>query len=132
MTNKEFFTAVIAANIAEDITAKAQHLLEQTENKSTKRSKAQTENRTANIAIAKAIAAAIGDTTMAASEIKVAIAATYPDISLAKITAVCKVGADEGIISIIDGYKVGGKGRTVKGYAATPPTIAENEDEFED
>lgn len=117
MTNREFFNAVIAANLSDDMTAKARDLIAAADKKNGKRAAAQTENRNANIGIANTIAAAMAEgVTYAASEIKVLVSDVLPDISTAKITAVAKVGVTEGIFSVVDGYKVGGKGRAVKGY----------------
>lgn len=117
MTNREFFNAVIAANLSDDMTAKARDLIAAADKKNGKRAAAQSENRTANVGIANTIAAAMtGGVTYAASEIKGLVSDVLPDISTAKITAVAKVGVAEGIFSVVDGYKVGGKGRAVKGY----------------
>lgn len=130
MTTKEMLTAVIAANLSDEITAKAKEMLTAAEKKNTKRTAAQSENRTANIAIAQAIAAAMTEgNTYAASEIKTLIAADYPDISTAKITAVCKVATEENIFTAVSGYKVGGKGRAVKGYRLADTAV---EDTTED
>lgn len=117
MTNREFFNAVIAANLSDDMTAKARDLIAAADKKNSKRAAAQSENRSANVGIANTIAAAMTEgVTYAASEIKVLVSDVLPDISTAKITAVAKVGVAEGIFSVVDGYKVGGKGRAVKGY----------------
>lgn len=119
MTNKAFYEAVINANLSEEITAKAVHLLEVTENKSAQRSKAQSATRQANVTMAQAIAQVLAQAgrTMAVSEIKVALGSEYAEVSTSKLSAVCKVGVEEGILSVTEGYKVGGKGREVKGYS---------------
>lgn len=113
MTNIQFYNAVIEANLSDEITEKAKHLLEVNSNKSSKRMEAQSANRTANIALAQSIAETIGKgTTFAISE----IADSFADYTKSKLSAVCKVGVEEGIFTAIDNYKVGGKGRAVKGY----------------
>ena len=119
MTNAKFYEAVINANLSEEITAKAKHLLEVTENKSAQRSKAQSATRQANVTMAQVIAQVLAQAgrTMAVSEIKVALGSEYAEVSTSKISAVCKVGVEEGILSVTEGYKVGGKGREVKGYS---------------
>lgn len=130
MTTKEMLTAVINANISDDVTAKAKAMLESAEKKNTKRTEEQSENRKANIETARVLASYMKTgVTYAASEIKVLVADELPDITTAKITAVAKVGIEEGILTAIDGYKVGGKGRAVKGYSAV--AIEETTDEAE-
>lgn len=114
MTNKEFFANVINANLSDEMTAKAQALLDSAEKKNTKRSEAQTANRSANIELARSFANAMeSGRTYGASEI---VALMGGELSTAKVTAVCKVGIEEKIFEVVDGYKVGGKGRAVKGY----------------
>lgn len=128
MTTKEMLNAVINANISEDVTKKAQEMLASAEKKNGKRSEQQSENRNANAEVAVKIANAMTEnTTYAASEIKTLIADDLPDISTAKITAVCKVGVEDGILEIVDNYKVGGKGRAVKGYKRSATTENETE-----
>lgn len=130
MTNREFFNAVIAANLSDDMTAKARDLIAAADKKNGKRAAAQSENRTANVGIANTIAAAMTEgVTYAASEIKVLVSDVLPDISTAKITAVAKVGVAEGIFSVVDGYKVGGKGRAVKGYRLADTADTDEVDE---
>lgn len=115
MTNKEFFNAIINANISEEITEKATALLASAEKKNTKRSESQNANRLANIELARSFANAMDEgRTYGASE----IVALMGDegLTTAKVTAVCKVGIEENIFEVVDDYKVGGKGRKVKGY----------------
>lgn len=133
MTNKEFYTAVINANISAEVTEKATSLLTTAENKNSKRTKEQEANRTANVELAKAIAKAMKpNTTYGASEI-VTLMADTEKLSTAKITAVAKVAIEDGILTSVSGYKVGGKGRSVKGYRVTEEYLAEiAEDETED
>lgn len=126
MTNREFFNAVIAANLSDEMTAKATALLATVEKKSASRSAKQTENRNTNEGIAANIAALMTEgVTYAASEI---VKLTENAYSTAKVTAVMKIAAEIGLVTVVDGYKVGGKGRAVKGYTLA---TAENEGEGE-
>lgn len=131
MTNKEFYQAIVNGTMNADVQAKAQTLLDKENDKSSKRSKQQTENRNANIALAQEFAKRIGARTLAASEIFVLVSDIVETVP--KVTAVCKVGVEEGIFTVQDGYKVGGKGRGVKGYTPTATVeVEETEDETED
>lgn len=118
MTNKEFYQAVINLAVSDEMTAKAEHLLELTEKKNEKRAEAQTENYKANMEIFNKIAGLLNvEKTYAISEIRTALAETeFKELSNAKLTAIFKVAAKENCVVITDNYKVGGKGRSVKGY----------------
>ena len=114
MTNKEFFTQAIALNVSKEFTEKAQALLATLEKKSASKAKAQTENAKANLAIAQEFAKVCKpNVTYAVSEIK---ALTKSELSTAKISAVLRVAEENGLVKSCTGYKVGGKGRAVKGY----------------
>ena len=119
MTNKEFFNAIISADLSAEITAKAQHLLDTTEKKSGKRAEAQSANQSANLAIFNTLASLMkSGTTYAISEIKTLASDTeYAECSTAKLSAVFRLAVENGLATVMDNYKVGGKGRTVKGYA---------------
>ena len=117
MTNKEFFENVIKANISTEITDKAKALLATAEKKSASKAKAQTENAKTNLAIAKELISHLnGGTTYAVSEVK---ALTKSELSTAKISAVFKVAVENGLLTVVTGYKVGGKGRAVNGYTVS-------------
>lgn len=132
MTNKEFYTAVINANISAELTEKATALLNSAEKKNNKRAEEQDLNRLANIKLARAIAKSMmSNTTYAASEI-VTLMADTEKLSTAKVSAVAKVGVEEGIFTAVSGYKVGGKGRAVKGYCVTESYLAEIATELAD
>ena len=118
MTSKEMLTAIINGTINDEVKAKAAEMLTAAEKKNGKRAEASAENRSANAAIAAAIAAAMTEgTKYAASEIVTLIAADYPDIKTAKVTAVMAVGIEDGLFEVDKEYKVGGKGRKVNGYS---------------
>ena len=127
MTNKVFFENVIKANLSTEMTDKAKALLATAEKKSASKAKAQTANALANLAAAKGFAALMKfGTTYAVSEIK---ALAKSEDSTAKISAICKVGVENGVFIVIDGYKVGGKGRAVKGYSLAVAPVEDTEDE---
>ena len=127
MTNKVFFENVIKANLSTEMTDKAKALLATTERKSASKAKAQTANALANLAAAKGFAALMKfGTTYAVSEIK---ALAKSEDSTAKISAICKAGVENGVFIVIDGYKVGGKGRAVKGYSLAVAPAEDTEDE---
>lgn len=131
MTNKEFFENVIKANISTEVTDKAKALLATAENKSKAKTKAQTENAKANLAIAKELISHLNEgTTYAVSEVK---ALTKSELSTAKISAVFKVAVENGLLTVLTGYKVGGKGRAVNGYTVpkSAPVEVETEGETE-
>ena len=85
------------------------------------------------------------NTIYAVSEIK---ALTKSELHPSKISAICRAAVDDGMFSVIEGYKVGGKGTPKKGYSLivsevvedtedtdtedTEDDIFENEDEDED
>lgn len=120
MTHKEFYTAVIAADLSAEITAKATALLSAVEAKSAKSAAKSSATKSANLAIAEKIAAYIDTAAVfAVSEIKALIAEDeeLAALSTSKLSAVCKAAVEGGIFSEVEGYKVGGKGRAVKGYA---------------
>lgn len=125
MTKKEFFKAVAENNITVDVIEKAKDLLTKEEKSNEKRTKAQTENRNANIELAMKFTDRMGDRTLAASEIFELVKDLVDNVS--KVSAVCRVGVAEGILSVRDDYKVGGKGKTVKGY--TPITKDRTEED---
>lgn len=118
MTNKEMLTAIInGAEITDEIKAKATEMLNAIDRKSAKRSEKSDSNRTANIAIAETIVSAMDSgRTYGASELNALMDGAY---TTAKITAVMKVAVEDGLVTVVDGYKVGGKGRAVKGYTKT-------------
>ena len=130
MTNKAFYEFIINANLSDEVTDKAKALLASVEKKSASKAKAQTANTAANLALANEFAAVMAEgTTYAISEIK---ALTKSELSTAKLTAIFKVGVDNGVFTVVDGYKVGGKGRAVKGYALANATATEDTEDGED
>lgn len=100
------------------MTAKATHLLELAERDKEKRAEVQSANYKANMEIFNKIAGLLDvEKTYAISEIKAVLAETeFEELSNSKLTAIFKTAANENCVVITDGYKVGGKGRPVKGY----------------
>ena len=103
-------------------------MLASAEKKNGKRAEASAENRSANAAIAQAIADKMANRTYAASEIVPLISADYPDIKTAKVVAVMAVGIEDGLFTKVDDYKVGGKGRKVNGYTKVVTDTADETD----
>jgi hypothetical protein len=135
MTKKDFFKAVAEGKMNADIQTKAKELLESAEKSNAKRSKAQTENKNKNIQLATAFAEKIGNRWLAASEIFVLVKDMEGVTSTSKVSAVCKVGVEEGIFEVRNDYKVGGEGSKVKGYkpiSITREEEAEEEEEIEE
>lgn len=140
MTYKDFYETVIKANISAEVTAKAKDALSKLSNKTASKDKAKSENTKANLAIASEFAKIMKPNTIyAVSEIK---ALTKSELHPSKISAICRAAVDNGMFSVIEGYKVGGKGTPKKGYSLivsevvedtedtdTEDSIFENEDE---
>lgn len=146
MTYKAFYEAVIKANISAEVTDKAKDALSKLSNKTASKDKAKSENTKANLAIAAEFAKVMKPNTIyAVSEIK---ALTKSELHPSKISAICRAAVDDGMFSVVEGYKVGGKGTPKKGYSLivsevvkdtedtdtedTEDNIFENEDEDED
>ena len=146
MTYKDFYETVIKANISAEVTAKAKDALSKLSNKTASKDKAKSENTKANLAIASEFAKVMKPNTIyAVSEIK---ALTKSELHPSKISAICRAAVDDGMFSVVEGYKVGGKGTPKKGYSLivsetvedtedtdtedTEDDIFENEDEDED
>ena len=106
MTNREFFNAVIANEITDEVIAHATESLEKLDVRNAKRAERQTKTQIANEPIIKAIADLLTSEPMRASEIAEACG-----ISTQKASALVK--KIEGVQSV--DVKVKGKG-TQKGY----------------
>lgn len=118
MTTKELMQAIINGTTPTDeMKSKATEVIASIDKKNGKRTEKSAENRSANSAIAAAIAAKMNNnTTYAVSELHPLIIADYPDISKSKVSTVMAVGVEDGLFTVINDYKVGGKGRKVNGY----------------
>ena len=128
MTTKELMQAIINGTTpTEEMKSKATEVIASIDKKNGKRTEKSAENRSANSAIAVAIAAKMNNnTTYAVSELHPLILADYPDISKSKVSTVMGVGVEDGLFTVVNDYKVGGKGRKVNGY--TKVTTEDTED----
>lgn len=121
MTMKEFMTAVIAANLSDDMTAFAKDAITKIDNKNTKRRTTMTAAQKENAALLDAIVKGMtAGQTVISAEI-----AQKMGITSQKATALLQNGVKSGILTVAD-VKVKGKGK-VKGY-----TLAENADDSAD
>lgn len=126
MTYKAFYEAVIKANISAEVTDKAKDALAKLSNKTASKDNAKSENTKANLAIASEFAKVMKPNTIyAVSEIK---ALTKSELHPSKISAICRAAVDDGMFSVVEGYKVGGKGRASKGYSLIVSKVAEDTD----
>lgn len=126
MTYKDFYETVIKANISAEVTAKAKDALSKLSNKTASKDKAKSENTKANLAIASEFAKVMKPNTIyAVSEIK---ALTKSELHPSKISAICRAAVDNGMFSVIEGYKVGGKGTPKKGYSLIVSEVVEDTD----
>ena len=125
MTYKDFYETVIKANISAEVTAKAKDALSKLSNKTASKDKAKSENTKANLAIASEFAKVMKPNTIyAVSEIK---ALTKSELHTSKISAICRAAVDNGMFSVVEGYKVGGKGSPKKGYSLIVSENTEDE-----
>lgn len=130
MTYKDFYETVIKANISAEVTAKAKDALSKLSNKTASKDKAKTENTKANLAIAAEFAKVMKpNTTYAVSEIK---ALTKSELHPSKISAICRAAVDSGMFSVVEGYKVGGKGTPKKGYSLIVSEVVKDTEDTED
>ena len=124
MTQREFFNAVINANISADITKFAQervaHLDTVNSNRKAKGTVTQRENAVLHADILAKVDKGV---TYTANEV-----ATLMGVTTAKASALCKQIAEGGNATVSD-VKIKGKGK-VKGYTFTPDE-PEVEDELE-
>jgi hypothetical protein len=124
MTYKDFYETVIKANISAEVTAKAKDALSKLSNKTASKDKAKSENTKANLAIAAEFAKVMKPNTIyAVSEIK---ALTKSELHPSKISAICRAAVDDGMFSVVEGYKVGGKGTPKKGYSLIVSEVVED------
>ena len=127
MTKKDFFKKVSEGVINDEIKAKALELYKKAVADADKRSKAQTENKNANIGLAKIIIERMKGRTLACSEIFTLCRDVEEFTSPSKVSAVCRLAVEEGMMTVRDDYKVGGKGSKVKAYTAITEETTEDE-----
>lgn len=129
MSTKEMLEKILAnENVTEDVKEKAKEMLASIGKRNDKRKEKSAENKTANNEVAEEIASLMnGDRYYAISEI---VEELIPDTTLNKnkISAIMVQGVKDGLFEDTKEYKVGGKGRYVKGYRLANPTQAEETD----
>lgn len=100
---REFFTKVITANVAEDVTAYAKEALTKLDERNAKRRETPNKNQVENEAIKLRILEALANGGKVASEL-----AKVLDTSTQKVSALCTQLVAEGKIAVKD-YKAKGK-----------------------
>ena len=119
MTSKEMLTAIInGGEITTEIKDKAKEMLAALDKKTESRSKKSAENASANLELAKSVTELMESRTYGASEIVTLAKNNGIELNTSKVGHIFKVASENGLIESIDNYKVGGKGRAVKGYKA--------------
>lgn len=113
MTQREFFTAVISANISDSITEYATSAIAKIDEKNAKRKSTGTATQKANVAIKEAIVSAMeaGETYTASAIVALGIEGVT---STQKVSALMKQIAETGKV-VVSEVKITGKGK-VKGY----------------
>lgn len=122
---REFYNAVIAANISADLTEYAQKLIDALDHKNAQRkvSKSALAHQAANADLKGAIVQALTDGQKTAADL-----ATALGVSTQKVSALARQLVEDGTITV-DDVKVKGKGK-VKGYAL--PTDDEDSEDNAD
>ena len=111
MTNREFYNAVVAGKISEEVVAFANDEIAKLDARNEKRRNTPTKAQEANVGIKQAIVDYLASVKSAvASEI-----ASACEVSTQKVSSLCKQLVDEGKIKVAD-IKVKGKG-SLKSYS---------------
>lgn len=128
MTNKDFFAmAMTLTGVSQEFKDKAKALLDSANKKSESKSQASKLNAQANFALAQEFAKVMkSGVTYACSEVKALTGSTF---SPAKMSTVMRAGVDNGLFTSVEGYKVGGKGRPVKGYSLVVAVADDDSDD---
>ena len=110
MTNREFYTAIVNGTLTEDVIAKAHEEIEKLDARNAKRSAKPSKKSLENAPIKESIAEFLADGSHLASEIAKGL-----DLSVSKVSALCRQLVGDGILTVED-VKVKGKG-TQKSYS---------------
>ena len=110
MTNREFYTAIVNGTLTEDVIAKAHEEIEKLDARNAKRSAKPSKKSLENAPIKESIAEFLADGSHLASEIAKGL-----DLSVSKVSALCRQMVGDGILTVED-VKVKGKG-TQKSYS---------------
>lgn len=121
MTNREFYTAILTANVAEDLKDFAKEEIAKLDKKNEKRRNTPNKTQVANEPLKARILELLGNGKKVASEI-----ATALEVSTQKASSLCLQLVKEGAVVSSD-VKVKGKG-SVKGYALAAPVETDNAD----
>ena len=110
MTNREFYTAIVNGTLTEDVVAKAHEEIEKLDARNAKRASKPSKKSLENAPIKDSIAEFLADGSHLASEIAKGL-----DLSVSKVSALCRQMVGDGILTVED-VKVKGKG-TQKSYS---------------
>lgn len=125
MTNREFYTAIIAnPNVAEDIKTFAKGEIDKLDARNDKRKNTQTKAQKENESVMASILTHLANGSAVASDIGSALG-----ISTQKASALCKLLVNSGKVTVAD-IKVKNKG-TVKQYTLVASDTSEAEGEAE-
>ena len=130
MTNREFFTAIVSANVSDEITKFAKSALVKLDVKNEKRRNSTSPNQRANEDFKTDILAYMREDASAVYTAKVL--ADKFSVSTQKISALVKQMVDNGTLDILDKVK-DSKGNKVKGYKVrvTDTEVADTDDVVE-
>lgn len=124
MTNREFYTAIINSDLADDLKTYAQGEIDKLDARNDKRKNTQTKTQKENEGIMTSILDHLVNGSAVASDI-----ATALGISTQKASALCKLLVNDGKLTVTD-IKVKNKG-TVKQYTLVTSDTVEESDENE-
>lgn len=119
MTNREFYNAIVKANLGEDITNHALGEIGKLDAKNTKRKETETKEQKENKVLMGTILANLS----AGTPTTASVLGTILGASTQKASALCTLLVKEGKVSVSD-IKIKGKG-TVKGYTLPSPIVDE-------
>lgn len=129
MTSRDFYSAVVKANISDEMTAYALDYIKKLDERNQTRKERGTTAQRLNVIIKRAIVDALDyDTTYTASE--VASMGIEGITSTQKASALLRSMVEDGAMTTVD-VKIKGKGK-VKGYTLVKPEEEEEEDEISD
>ena len=126
MTNREFFKAVIGANVSEELKAFAQGEIDKLDAKNEKRKNTQTKEQKANEGIKSQIVDFIKENGASVAS----VIATGVGVSTQKASALCKLLCEDKVLVVSD-IKVKNKG-TLKQYALAEVETEDSADTVEE
>jgi uncharacterized membrane protein YheB (UPF0754 family) len=126
MTNREFYKAVIGANVSEELKEFAKSEIEKLDKKNEKRKNTQTKEQKANEGIKSQIVEFIKENGSSVAS----VIATGVGVSTQKASALCKLLCEDKVLVVSD-IKVKNKG-TLKQYALAEVETEDSADTVED